>query len=110
MALTITTNKGTGNIYTLNAQAADNVKIITGSWAFPSTYADGGISVNLAQFGLNNVFFADFKHDQLHVNYDYTTSMLLCFYCSVTETITFYQTPSDTAVSTSAGYFIAIGT
>ena len=111
MALTLTTDDLTGHNYTVNARAADNFKIVTGSWSIPSTYADGGITANLATlgFGSGQILFAQFVCTEGPAIYDYANDKVKLLTTSATSVDAYTETASDVNVGTPGGYFVVFG-
>ena len=111
MAISYTVDNYGGTNRSLNARAATNFKIITGSWSVPSSYAPGGITVNLATLGFNptQVIFADFVCYNGPVAYDYANDMLLFYSVSATGTANYTEIASDTDIANECGYFCVMG-
>lgn len=116
MALTIVADNASGPNYDFNARSADKCQLVVGSWSFPSTYVTGGVTVNLASLGLNNVHFCILEANDAarQYHYDVTTSMALAYYLAPTTTasgsVLFVQLPTNTDVTGDGGYFMAFGT
>ena len=110
MAITMNPDTHTERNYSIVARAAENFKIVTGSWSCPSTYATGGITANLATLGFTTVFFANFVSSDCKTQYDYTNDTVLLYYPLMgSTTATWKEIPADSEQTACSGYFVAMG-
>ena len=111
MAITKAVNSSKSNNYNLNSLAAENFRIITGSWSVPSTYVTGGVTADLAAlgFGSGGIIFAKFLCTQQPVAYSYSDDAVLFYSTSATDTTNFTEVAADTELTTSGGYFVVLG-
>ena len=111
MAITYTKQTRGGTNYAMNALAAENFKIITGSWTMGSTYATGGVTANLATLGFasGQIMFANFTCQRNNVMYDYANDKLKMFAASATDATVFTEAATNTTGVNCNGYFVVMG-